>query len=351
MASGMNLQGVPQTMPIVVPVSHQQPQPQQQQQHVYQANHNEVGIQRKLEEQERKLAERQAELAKLADKLDTLKREQQQQQLEQKQQQQLEKQRKQQQQLEQERKEQQQQQQYEQQQQQYQQQQQNATQTQQEHPQHSQSARPTQHSPPTKTPSWTQSNGSDYLSTKSSRFSSHPLHTGHSSNLQHTGHSSHFLHTGHSSSFLKQKSDVLPPSEFRDRHPIPPSQPTRNTTVSATPPPPVVNVEYVDGPILKSKPDGGAASVVLAVHTQRPSPHAPTKIYHMPNHGELATASFTVVMTEKGGRTELYRKCTGPYLTYQNVKWKLFLRKEVHRRTNILYDLGMQAQQSIHYFK
>ena len=278
----MTLQSVPQTMPMVMPVSSQQQQPAQQQP-LYKTNHNDIAIQRKLEEQEKKLAERQAELAKLSEKLDTLKREQK---------------------LEEERSKQRQQQQQEQQQQ--QQQQRN-----QERLQQNQSSRPTQPAPP-KTTSWNQSNGSEYLSNKPARFVNHPLST------------------GHSDSFLKSRGgDVPPPSEFRDSHPVPPSQPARNTTAPAPPSPPTTNGEYVDGPVLKTRPDGRTASVVLAVHTQKASPHTPTKVYHAPNQADLATTSFTVMMTEKSGRTQLYRKSAGPYLTYQNVKWKLFLRKEV----------------------
>lgn len=302
MAGGMALQSVPQTMPMVVPVSSQQQQPAQQQP-LYKTNHDDVTIQRKLEEQEKKLAERQAELAKLSEKLDTLKREQQKSLAEQ--QQQLEEQRKQQQQqqrqLEEQRKQQQQQQQ--------QQRQQQQQQRHQERPQ-SQSSRPTQ-PPPIKPTSWNQSSSFEYLSNKPARFVNHPLAS------------------GNSESFLKSKGDLLPPSEFRDRHPTPPSQPVRNVTVPPPPPASTTNGEYVDGPVLKSRPDGGTASVVLAVHTQKSSPHTPTKIYHAPNQADLAITPFTVVMTEKSGRTQLYRKSAGPYLTYQNVKWKLFLRKEV----------------------
>ena len=290
MAGGMTLQSVPQTMPMVVPVSSQQPA----QQPLYKTNHNEVSIQRKLEEQEKKLAERQAELAKLSEKLDTLKREQQK-SLEQ-QQQQLDEQRKQQQhqqqQLEEQRKQQRQQQQLR------------------RNQEQNQSSRPTQ-PPPIKPTSWNQSNATEYLSNKPTRFVNHPLAT------------------GHLESFLKSKGDVLPPSEFRDRHPTPPSQPARNATVPTPPSLSTTNGEYVDGPVLTSRRDGRTASVVLAVHTQKSSPHTPTKIYHAPNQTDLATTSFTVVMTEKSGRTQLHRKCAGPYLTYQNVKWKLFLRKEV----------------------
>ncbi|XP_028413164.1 unconventional myosin-XV-like isoform X2 [Dendronephthya gigantea] len=286
MAGGMALQGVPQAVPVVVPVSNPQTQPQQQTQGLG-TNHDDTAIERQLQEQEKKLAERQAELAKLSEKLNTLKREQQQQQ-------QLDQQRRQQEQLQRQQQELIQ-----------RQQQQNHTQTQ-EHLQTGQNYRPTQ------TTSLNHSNSQNYLSNKSTRFSNHPLHT------------------GASSSFLKSKGSLLPPSEFRDRHPLPPTQPTRNTTtVQAASNPPEVNEEYVDGPILKSKPDGGAASVVLAVHTGKPSFHTPTKLYNLHSQTELATTSFTVVMTEKSGRTELYRKCAGPYLTYQNVKWKLFMRKEL----------------------
>lgn len=281
--AGMALQGVPQAVPFVVPVSATQQQPQQQQQG-FRANHDETAIERQLQEQEKKLAERQAELARLTEKLDAFKREQQQQQ-------QFDQQR-------------------------WQQQQQQQRQQQQQHTQAQEPLQTSQSYRPTQTTSLNHSNSQDYLSNKSTRFSSHPLLTG---------------TTG---SFLKAKGDLLPPSEFRDRHPLPPTQPTRSATAQTASDPPAVNVEYVDGPIIKSKPDGGAASVVLAVHTGKPSPHLPTKFYHIHSQTERATTSFTVVMTEKGGRTELYRKCAGPYLTYQNVKWKLFMRKEASRQTN-----------------
>ena len=109
----------------------------------------------------------------------------------------------------------------------------------------------------------------------------------------------------------------------------------------------------MDGPILRSKPEGGAASVVLAVHNQKPSHHSPTKIYHAPNQSDLAMTSFTVVMTEKQGRTELYRKRAGPYLTYQNAKWKLFLRKEVRVPLSCVYiwsEIEVLAK-PVHHFK
>jgi flagellar motor protein MotB len=304
MASGMTVQGVPQTMPVVLPVSSQPPPQQQQLVH-------DTTIERKLAEQEIKLAERQAELAKISEKLHTLRREQQKSLEEQ--QQQLAQQRQQyQQQQQQQEQEQRQQQQRQQEQHHYQQQQERLQQANQnqERLQQSQSARPSQ-SPPTKPAVWNQSNDSEFLSNKHGRGPNRSIHP------------------GISSSFLKPKSDLLPPSEFRDRHPTPPTQPARSTTSSAVPRPPSVNEEYVDGPVLKSKTDAGTASVVLALHNQRPSHHSPTKIYHAPTQSDLATTSFTVVMTEKPGRTELYRKRAGPYLTYQNVKWKMFLRKEV----------------------
>ena len=283
----MTLQSVPQTMPMVMPVSSQQQQPAQQQP-LYKTNHDDIAIQRKLEEQEKKLAERQAELAKLSEKLDTLKREQQK-SVEQQKQREEERQK---------------------------QRQQQQQQRNQERLQQNQSSRPTQPTPP-KTTSWNESNGSEYLPNKPARFENHSLST------------------GHSESFFKSRGgDVLPPSEFRDSHPVPPSQPARNTTAPSPPSPSTTNGEYVDGPVLMSRPDGRTASVVLAVHTQKSSPHTPTKIYHAPNQADLATTSFTVMMTEKSGRTQLYRKSAGPYLTYQNVKWKLFLRKEVR------YPLG-----------
>ena len=68
----------------------------------------------------------------------------------------------------------------------------------------------------------------------------------------------------------------------------------------------------------------------LGLHNQSsPQPRlGPARTFHAPSM-DLPTTSWTVVMTEKSGRTELYPKCQGPYLTYQNVRWKLYLRKEV----------------------
>lgn len=297
MVGGMTLQGLSQTVPVVAPLSGgPQHQPNGQAE-----NPNDAAIRQKLDDQERKLAERQAEMAQLAEKLATLKNQQMKSIEQQQQQEQVEQQLRQQQQQRvnnyprQERQNL-----YNDQEQEYQ-----AAQSV-EHQRHAQTTRSFQRP----TTSWNLSNGTEYSSNKPTRTSSN------------------FLLPDHTNSFLEPESDVLPPSEFRDRHPPPPLQPNYNTSISAASPKAKAHGNYVDGPVLRSNPEG-TASVVLALHSKKPAPHVPNKVFHIPNYGDRATTSFTVVMTEKSGRTELYRKSAGPYLTYQNVKWKLFLRKEV----------------------
>ena len=155
------------------------------------------------------------------------------------------------------------------------------------------------------------SNSSDYLGNRPTRYSHHP--------------------TPAMSSFLKSKHD--PPSEFRDRiHPLPPSPPRIMSSANLQPPH-NVNLDHIDGPPVDQKKNdgGGVASVILALHHQKTTTSPPQNVSKgfQSSAVDLPTTSWTVVMTEKSGRTELYRRTTGPYLTYHNVKWKLHLRKEV----------------------
>lgn len=127
----------------------------------------------------------------------------------------------------------------------------------------------------------------------------------------------HFTESNHVFDHCLLKGKLNPPPEFQDQNSLTLS-PVLHTTNSSS----SVKTEHISSSRLRTKPDGGPATDVVPVIPK--SVQANKREHHSP-----ITTSFAVVMNEKVGRTELYRKCTGPYLTYENVSWKMFLRKEV----------------------
>lgn len=146
-------------------------------------------------------------------------------------------------------------------------------------------------------------------------------------------------------------SSLLPPPP-----PFPSVQEQTITVTEAFPPPPspiaesssaIDSVDAPQRPELKRRSTDKVALAVAALElksdeVRSPGPTSPLKrgesfTFETPAkekpgfHKRTSSSMGFVLLSDKQNNTVLHPRCTGPYLSYNNVKWKFNIRKEVRR--------------------